>query len=76
VAAATIAARFVLSMAAFGTEIWYAFAASTETSRNLLLQNGGVGFKKLQSVIAVVRCSVRCGIARDRRSRLLRVAQA
>ena len=31
-AAATIVALFVLSVAAFGTEIWYAFAASTEMS--------------------------------------------
>jgi hypothetical protein len=54
-AAATIVALFVLSVAAFGTEIWYAFAASTEMSRKLLLQNGDVGFEKLQSMFAVVR---------------------
>jgi len=45
----------VLSVAAFGTERWYAFAASTEMSRKLLLRNGDVGFEKLQSVLAVVR---------------------
>ena len=54
-AAATIVALFVLSVAAFGTEIWYAFAASTEMSRKVLLQNGDVGFEKLQSMFAVVR---------------------
>jgi alpha-1,2-mannosyltransferase len=54
-AAATLVALFVLSVAAFGTEIWYAFAASTEMSRKLLLQNGDVGFEKLQSMFAVVR---------------------
>jgi alpha-1,2-mannosyltransferase len=54
-AAATIVALFVLSVAAFGTDIWYAFAASTEMSRKLLLQNGDVGFEKLQSMFAVVR---------------------
>jgi alpha-1,2-mannosyltransferase len=54
-AAATIVALFALSVAAFGTEIWYAFAASTEMSRKLLLQNGDVGFEKLQSMFAVVR---------------------
>jgi hypothetical protein len=54
-AAVTIVALFVLSVAAFGTEIWYGFAASTEISRKLLLQDGDVGFEKLQSMLAVVR---------------------
>jgi hypothetical protein len=54
-AAATIMALSVLSVATFGTEIWYAFAASTDMSRKLLLQNGDVGFEKLQSMFAVVR---------------------
>jgi hypothetical protein len=54
-AAATIVALFVLSVATFGMEIWYAFAASTDMSRKLLLQNGDVGFEKLQSMFAVVR---------------------
>jgi hypothetical protein len=54
-AAATIVVLLVLSVAAFGTESWYAFAASTEMSRKLLLQNGDVGFEKLQSMFAVVR---------------------
>src|SRR5712671_1624831 len=54
-AAATIMALSVLSAAAFGMEIWYAFAASTDMSRKLLLQNGDVGFEKLQSMFAVVR---------------------
>jgi alpha-1,2-mannosyltransferase len=40
---------------AFSPEIWRAFAASTETSRTLLLEQGNVGFEKLQSVFAVVR---------------------
>jgi alpha-1,2-mannosyltransferase len=54
-AAATLVVLFVLSVAAFGTEIWYAFAASTDISRKLLLQNGDVGFAKLQSTFAAVR---------------------
>jgi alpha-1,2-mannosyltransferase len=40
---------------AFGPEIWRAFAASTDTSRTLLLEQGNVGFEKLQSVFAAVR---------------------
>jgi Glycosyltransferase family 87 len=39
----------------FGTDLWPAFAASTETSRTLLLEQGDVGFEKLQSVFAAVR---------------------
>jgi len=40
---------------AFGTDIWSLFAATTETSRKLLLEEGNVGFEKLQSVFAAVR---------------------
>lgn len=39
----------------FGGDLWLAFAASTEMSRRLLLEQGGVGFEKLQSVFAAVR---------------------
>jgi hypothetical protein len=40
---------------AFGTDVWWLFAASTETSRKLLLEQGDVGFEKLQSAFAAVR---------------------
>jgi len=40
---------------AFGADIWWLFAASTETSRRLLLEQGNVGFEKLQSVFAAIR---------------------
>jgi hypothetical protein len=40
---------------AFGTDIWWAFAASTETARKVLLEQGDVGFEKLQSVFAAIR---------------------
>jgi hypothetical protein len=39
----------------FGTDIWLSFAASTGTSRKLLLEQGDVGFEKLQSVFSAVR---------------------
>jgi alpha-1,2-mannosyltransferase len=40
---------------AFGIDLWLSFAASAETSRTLLLEQGNVGFEKLQSVFATVR---------------------
>ena len=54
-AAITVAALAVVTSFAFGIDIWSSFAASTETSRKLLLQDGDVGFEKLQSVFAAVR---------------------
>jgi alpha-1,2-mannosyltransferase len=39
----------------FGFDLWLAFAASTDTSRKLLLEQGDVGFEKLQSVFAAAR---------------------
>src|SRR5665213_286035 len=40
---------------AFGSGLWWVFAASTETARKLLLEQGDVGFEKLQSVFAAIR---------------------
>ena len=51
----TVVALMTVATLAFGTEIWWAFAASTETSRKLLLEQGDVGFEKLQSVFAAIR---------------------
>jgi alpha-1,2-mannosyltransferase len=39
----------------FGPDCWWSFAASTQTSRKLLLEQGDVGFEKLQSVFAAIR---------------------
>lgn len=39
----------------FGIDLWFAFARSTEVSRKLLLEQGDVGFEKLQSVFAAIR---------------------
>jgi hypothetical protein len=45
-----------MSIVAFGTDLWFSnVASSTETSRKLLLEEGAVGFEKLQSVFAAVR---------------------
>ncbi len=39
----------------FGIDLWFAFARSTEVSRKLLLEQGDVGFEKLQSAFAAIR---------------------
>ena len=39
----------------FGPDCWTAFVASTELSRKVLLEQGDVGFEKLQSAFAAVR---------------------
>jgi alpha-1,2-mannosyltransferase len=57
IAAAAVTA-IVLASASyliFGADAWSVFIASTETSRKLLLEDGSVGFEKLQSVFAAVR---------------------
>ncbi len=54
-AGATVIALIGAACLAFGPDVWWSFAASTETSRRLLLEQGDVGFEKLQSVFAAVR---------------------
>ena len=54
-AAITVMALVGITSLVFGADLWLAFAASTETSRKLLLEQGDVGFEKLQSVFAAVR---------------------
>ena len=39
----------------FGADTWTAFLASTDMSRKILLEQGSVGFEKLQSAFAAVR---------------------
>jgi alpha-1,2-mannosyltransferase len=58
VIAAAALAVIALAMASwfcFGIECWTAFLASTETSRSVLLEQGSVGYEKLQSAFAAVR---------------------
>jgi alpha-1,2-mannosyltransferase len=54
-AGVTVMALVGITSLLFGADLWLAFAASTETSRKLLLEQGEVGFEKLQSVFAAVR---------------------
>lgn len=51
----TVAALTLGTVAIVGPDIWTAFAASTELSRKMLLQDGDAGFEKLQSIFATVR---------------------
>jgi Glycosyltransferase family 87 len=54
-AAVTVTVLSAASLVLFGADAWWSFLASTETSRKLLLEEGNVGFEKLQSAFAAVR---------------------
>ena len=54
-AAATVAVLTVVTTAAFGPAIWHAFAASTEFTRTVVLEQGGAGWYKIQSVFSWAR---------------------
>jgi alpha-1,2-mannosyltransferase len=54
-AALTTIALVIASWLFFGTDTWTAFLASTEMSRKVLLEQGSVGYEKLQSAFAAVR---------------------
>jgi len=54
-AGVTVMALICISSLLFGMELWHGFADSLETSRSLLLEQGDVGFAKLQSVFAATR---------------------
>jgi alpha-1,2-mannosyltransferase len=54
-AAATVALLALAVTLAFGTEVWSAFLASTKFTRTVVLEQGGTGWYKIQSVFAWVR---------------------
>jgi hypothetical protein len=56
--AATVLTAFALAgvaIAAFGTGVWHGFFASAQFARMAILEQGAMGFAKLQSVFAWVR---------------------
>ncbi len=53
--AATIAALLLVTSVAFGPDVWTAFFTSMTFTRTALLEQGDVGFFKMQSVFAWVR---------------------
>ncbi len=54
-AAMTVTGLVVLATLLFGVEIWSAFLASVHFSRTTVLEQGGTGFQKIQSVFSAVR---------------------
>lgn len=54
-ATVTVLALAALVTALFGVDIWSAFLASTHFTRTEVLEQGGTGFWKIQSVFAAVR---------------------
>ncbi len=55
VAVVTVAALAAVTTVAFGPSVWSAFLASTEFSRVVVLEAGGTGWHKIQSVFSWVR---------------------
>jgi len=54
-AAATVAVLALAVTLAFGADVWSAFLASTKFSRGVVLEQGGTGWYKIQSVFSWVR---------------------
>jgi hypothetical protein len=54
-ATATVAALVGIVTLLFGPDVWTAFLASTHFTRTVVLEQGGTGFYKIQSVFALVR---------------------
>jgi alpha-1,2-mannosyltransferase len=51
----TVAALVAICTAAFGIDIWHAFAASTTFTRTVVLEAGNTGWEKIQSIFSAVR---------------------
>ncbi len=54
-AALTVIALGAATLAAFGPEVWHAFIASAPLTRVEVLEQGGTGWHKIQSVFAMMR---------------------
>lgn len=54
-AAVTVIGLAIVVTLLFGTTVWHAFLASTHFTRVVVLEQGGTGFNKIQSVFAWVR---------------------
>jgi alpha-1,2-mannosyltransferase len=54
-ASATVAALGILTLLAFGPEVWRAFLATTSLTRDVVLEQGGTGWHKIQGVFSAVR---------------------
>jgi hypothetical protein len=54
-ALATVAALLAVSFATLGAGIWHAFADSMNFTQTVVLEQGGTGWEKIQSVFSAVR---------------------
>jgi Glycosyltransferase family 87 len=54
-AAATVAALLAISFATLGGEAWHAFADSMTFAQTVVLEQGGIGWEKIQSVFSAMR---------------------
>ena len=54
-AAATIAALVALNFVALGDGVWHAFADSMTFTQTVVLEQGGTGWEKIQSIFSAVR---------------------
>jgi Glycosyltransferase family 87 len=54
-AIATVAALVALSTVALGSGIWHAFAQSTAFTQQVVLEMGGTGWEKIQSIFSAAR---------------------
>lgn len=54
-AAATVIALIAATFAVLGTDIWRAFAASTTFTQQVVLEQGGTGWEKIQSIFSATR---------------------
>ncbi len=52
---ATVAALLAVSMATLGSGVWQAFADSTTFTQTVVLEQGGTGWEKIQSIFSAVR---------------------
>src|SRR5437868_2628718 len=54
-ATATVAALVAVSMATLGSGVWHAFADSTNFTQTVVLEQGGTGWEKIQSLFSAAR---------------------
>ena len=54
-AIATVAALLAVSFATLGGGVWHAFAVSTTFTQTVVLEQGGTGWEKIQSIFSAVR---------------------
>lgn len=54
-AAATVAALVAISFAVLGSDVWHAFFQSMSFTQNVVLEQGGTGWEKIQSAFSAAR---------------------